>query len=93
MVLPYKFKVVDIPSLNRWTEDHYLPTVFRQDPVYDPIPGRVAHHNQMVTGAWSQILVKWSSPQPEKVWWLTIIERVLFMYSVFLLVITCHSPL
>ena len=50
IVLPYKKKVVDIPTLNRWTEEYYLPTVFRQDPVYDPIPGRVAHHNQMVTG-------------------------------------------
>lgn len=50
MTLPYKFKVVDIPTLNKWTEDYYIPTVFRQDPVYDPIPGRIAHHNQMVTG-------------------------------------------
>ena len=53
MTLPYKFKVVDIPTLNKWTEDYYIPTVFRQDPVYDPIPGRIAHHNQMVTGATS----------------------------------------
>ena len=51
MTLPYKFKVVDIPTLNTWTEDYYIPTVFRQDPVYDPIPGRIAHHNQMVTGS------------------------------------------
>eukprot|EP00438_Fugacium_kawagutii_P028802 Skav222858 [mRNA] locus=scaffold2201:9184:12922:- [translate_table: standard] len=62
MVLPYKFKVVDIPSLNRWTEDHYLPTVFRQDPVYDPIPGRVAHHNQMVTGV--RFAKYFKDPQP-----------------------------
>lgn len=50
LTLPFKYKVVDVPTLNQWTEDHYLPTVFRQDPVYDPIPGRIAHHNQMVTG-------------------------------------------
>ena len=47
---PPKKKVVDIPTLNTWTQRHYLPIVFRQDPIYDPIPGRVAHQNQMVTG-------------------------------------------
>jgi hypothetical protein len=51
MTLPYKFNVVQIPTLNKWKEDYYIPTVFRQDPVYDPIPGRIAHHNQMVTGS------------------------------------------
>ena len=40
----------EIPSLNTWTQNDYLPIVFRQDPIYDPIPGRVAHQNQMVTG-------------------------------------------
>lgn len=48
--LPYKFKVVDVPTLITWTREHYLPIIFRQDPIYDPLPGRVAHQNQMITG-------------------------------------------
>eukprot|EP00439_Symbiodinium_sp_Y106_P024442 s2546_g2.t7 len=45
-----KRKYVDIPTLNTWTRDHYLPTVFRQDDIYDPVPGRLAEQNQMITG-------------------------------------------
>ncbi|CAE7474451.1 PKD2 [Symbiodinium natans] len=45
-----KRKYVDIPTLNQWTRQHFLPTVFRQDPIYDPVPGRLADQNQMITG-------------------------------------------
>jgi len=46
-----KYKVVDIRTTNIWTRQWYIPTIFRQDPAYDPVPGRVTAMNQMIFGA------------------------------------------
>ena len=41
---------MDTPTLSTWTRNHYLPAAFRQDDIYDPVLGRLAEQNQMITG-------------------------------------------
>eukprot|EP00931_Biecheleriopsis_adriatica_P102353 TRINITY_DN77334_c0_g1_i1.p1 TRINITY_DN77334_c0_g1~~TRINITY_DN77334_c0_g1_i1.p1 ORF type:complete len:955 (+),score=165.10 TRINITY_DN77334_c0_g1_i1:32-2896(+) len=45
-----KYKAVNIPTLNWWASNYFFPVMFRQDELWDPIPGRIAVHNQLVFG-------------------------------------------
>lgn len=49
-----KYKQIDMKNLVQWTTRTsygWVDHMFRQHPIYDPIPGRAVYHNQMIIGS------------------------------------------
>lgn len=49
-----KYKQIDMKNIVDWTTRTsygWINKLYRQDPIYDPIPGRAVYHNQMIIGS------------------------------------------
>eukprot|EP00930_Biecheleria_cincta_P025794 TRINITY_DN18301_c0_g1_i1.p1 TRINITY_DN18301_c0_g1~~TRINITY_DN18301_c0_g1_i1.p1 ORF type:complete len:925 (-),score=139.24 TRINITY_DN18301_c0_g1_i1:15-2789(-) len=49
-----KYKQIDMKNIVDWTTRQnwgWIRKLYRQDPIYDPVPGRVIYHNQMIIGS------------------------------------------